>query len=203
MDFPDRNLFELQIPHNKTTFGSIQELLSVIYLLKNLVVDVQVQKVNIYGFSAGAGALVNTLEVLNTSKYDQQLKKIGVSSHDKIEILKAISQGWILLDAPLKSMDEIMDEIKQDADTKIVTERYRTNDMRPIDSIKKLKGLTLNVIVYFETPDEILSNRDDDLYASLLKQNNPNGNNIVIKGSSGGHIGYHVALWRMWQGKTK
>lgn len=201
-DFPDHNILERQLEPAVITYGSIQELLPLIYVLKKLVIDVGIQKISIYGFSAGCGAIVNALAVLNETKYDAELSKIGVTAQDKTKILAAIEKGWILLDAPLKSMDEITDSYAN-GKMDFLTKRYIQNDMRPIDALMKLKGLKLNVIVYFETPDEVVKNRDDDLYSHRLETANPKGQNIILKGSSGGHVSYHSKLWNTFRQKSK
>ena len=51
----------------------------------------------------------------------------------------------------------------------ILAQKYRDHDLKPIDSVKRLKGLSLNVLLYFDRKDEILSNRDDQLYIERLQ----------------------------------
>lgn len=197
-DFPDHNNFERKLDLHSTTMGTIQEILPVIYVLKTLAVDAGVKTLNVYGFSAGAGALVNALAVLNTTRYDTELSKKGITSNDKKIILKAIENGWVLLDAPLKSMDELT-ESNQMSEFNLLAKRFIKNDMRPIDSLKKLEGLKLNMIVYFEVPDEAVKNRDDDLFAKRLKEANTHGQTIVLKGHAGGHLSYHTLLWNTYR----
>ncbi|QLH37241.1 MAG: hypothetical protein HWD61_14750 [Parachlamydiaceae bacterium] len=84
-------------------------------------------------FSRG-GALINILATLNTSKYDRDLASIGINKQAKDQILQTLSRGWILLDAPLKSLDELS-QIKEPMH-KVLVERYRLNEMNPIDALK-------------------------------------------------------------------
>lgn len=197
-NFPDYGIFERNLKPSNVTLGSLQEILPLIYVLKKLAVDSNIKVLNIYGFSAGAGALVNALVLLNTTKHDAELEKIGVQTSDKKSIIQAIERGWVLLDAPLKSMDEIS-ESNGIYELDFLSKRYIKNEMRPIDSLKKLKGLKLNVIVYFETPDEVISNRDDDLYAERLKQVNNKGKTLILKDKTGGHTHYHSKLWNAYR----
>lgn len=54
-NFPDYGITD-ESDHTKSTFGSIDELLPLIYILKRCVVDLHISSINLYGFSAGGGA---------------------------------------------------------------------------------------------------------------------------------------------------
>lgn len=180
-----------------TTFGTLHEILPVIYLLKKLVVDGGLSSINLYGFSAGGGALVNTISVLNLERYGRELQGIGISKSDKYAILKALHRGTILLDASLKSIREIMETRGRDAELDVLASRYRQNGFEPIDSLQNWKGLSLHVLVYFEVPDEVLSNRDDALFINRLKFINA-GQVQFLSGNHGGHATYHKELWKAY-----
>jgi len=197
-NFPDYRILDRQYDLTKSVYGSIDEILPVVYMLNKLVVDGKLDKVNLYGFSAGGGAVINTLAVLNTHRFDTQLASIGVGADEKKVILNAIQNGWVLLDAPLKSMNEVNGRRGAGEGRDAVSSRYNKNGFNPIDNIPLLSGLKLNIIVYWEVPDEILSNRDDALFSERLKAVNPNGRNIILEGSTGGHVGYHAPLFRMY-----
>lgn len=198
-DLPDHDAVDGFYDVKKSAFGTINELQPLLYILKKLAIDANIQTISLYGFSMGAGVLINTLAVLNTTRFDTQLLTLGITTEGKKAILKAIEHGWILLDSPFKSMEEINAFCKRNPTNDALTKRYRSNDFRPIDSLRRLQGLALNVIVYFEVPDEAVKNRDDDLYFQKLQQFNPNGKNIVIKGSTGGHCSYHISLWETYR----
>lgn len=189
-NFPDFRIEDRGYNLSKSVYGSIDEILPVIYMLNKLVVEGKHDKVNLYGFSAGGGALINTLTILNTDQYDQPLLSIGVGEQQKKQILAAIQNGWILLDAPLKSMKRGRDPISK---------RYNKNRFNPIDNISRLTGLTLNIILYWEVPDEILSNRDDALYSERLMAANLHGRTVILEGNTGGHISYHAPLFQMYK----
>ena len=66
--------------------------------------------------------------------------------------------------------------------------------MNPIDNLLLLSGLKLNFLLHFQNPDEVLSNRDDELFVERLRSVNA-GNTKVITGFDKGHAGRHTVLW--------
>jgi len=197
-NFPDFNCVAKQYDPKKSSFGSIQELLPLLYVLKKCVIDGNLSSINLYGFSAGGSAVINTLAVLNHPYYDDMLANIGISATDKQKINQALSKGLIILDCPLKSIDEIMDLCGAPAEFKILAERYKSNNMRPIDALLQLSGLSFTILLYFENPDDILGNRDDALFIERLRKANK-GVTHVTTGRDGGHNGCHTALWQAYK----
>jgi predicted transcriptional regulator YdeE len=197
-NFPDAGLSNPFDP-SETSFGTIGDLLPGLFILKKYIVEEKIPKADLYGFSAGGGAIINILAVLNTNTYDQNLLSIGITEADKKQILNAIEKGLIILDVPLKSVAEIIDFRGKDPNLVAIGERYIQNDMEPIDSIKKLSGLSLHFIVFFQTPDLILSNRDDDLFIERLKEYNSKGTTVALFGQDGGHSNCHSTLWRYYE----
>ncbi len=106
-----------------------------------------------HGFSAGGGAVVNAIAVLNGTAYDSELRKIGVGAEEKKRLLFAIQRGIVVLDTPLKSVEEIMDFRGSSEEFEILANKYREHGFRPIDSLKMLKGLSLNILLYFDKVD--------------------------------------------------
>lgn len=196
-DFPDAGI---GVKHDAryTTFGTIYEILPVLFVLKKLVIDGDIKSIDLYGFSAGGGALVNTISILNSDTYDAELKTLGILKQEKRAILKALHNGTILLDCSLKSMKEIVDFRGHDKALDMTTNRYQLNRFEPIEALKKWEGLSLNVIVYFEVPDEVLSNRDDALFIERLRLYNKAGRVLSLSGSNGGHAAYHKMLWKSY-----
>lgn len=196
-NFPDFGKTEDNLDEaEKTTFGTIHELLPAMYVLKKCIIDEKLDEIDLYGLSAGGGALINVLAVLNTTTYDSNLKEIDIHQEEKREILAAIQRGRIILDVPLKSIEEIIDFHGSQPHLEIVNERYKNNEMVPIAALKHLKNLALHFLVYFENPDEVLSNRDDLLFLDTLKKYNQNGTTIEIIGTSGRHGCHHPLLWK-------
>lgn len=200
-NFPDYSIHYRRIPADQVAYGTIKELLPAVYLLKRIVVDAQAEKVTLYGFSAGGAAVVNLVTLLNTASDNKDLSVIGVTQEDVQKILAAIQKGAVLLDSPLKSIDEFNaahPEASWDPKNALFTSRYRENGMNPIEAIAKWKGLDLSVVVFFQNPDEAISNRDDALFKEKLLQANPHGRNVVLTGNEGGHLGFHRSLWKAY-----
>lgn len=185
-NFPDYDLNNREYDPYKSVFGTIHEILPLLYVIRRCVIDAKLASINLYGFSAGGGAIINMLAVLNCSTYDEQLSAIGITRKDKKEIIAAIQRGHIILDCPLKSVDEIMAIREKTPEFIVLAERYRNNNMRPIDAMNSLEGLILNVIVHFQQPDEIVGNCDDDLFIARLRKANKGTTNVVL-GNDGGH----------------
>lgn len=199
-NFPDYDIKEdREYDYRKATFGTIDELLPALYVLKQIVIDKDVDSVDLYGFSAGGGALINVIGVLNTSRYDKELKEIGIRALERERLLSAIQRGIIILDTPLKSMEEIIDYRGSTAEFECLAKNYRDNNLRPIDSLRLLKGLSLDILLHFQIKDEILSNRDDNIYIENLKKIQPR--TLVIMGDDGGHMSCHLTLWEAYSQK--
>ncbi len=197
-NFPDYDLHRRAYDPKTSAFGSINELLPFLYLIKKCVIDGQQEKIDLYGFSAGGAVIINMLAVLNSNAYDQELHKIGISAENKETIRAAIQRGTIILECPMKSFEEIMDTRGRSPEFETLAKRYAQNNMRPIESVNNLKGLSLNILLYFENPDDILGNRDDQLFAERLKKANA-GKTEVISGYYGGHNTYHKSLWERYK----
>lgn len=193
-NFPDYNLHARPYDPKKSTFGSIQEILPLLYILKLCVIDAQVPSVNLYGFSAGGGAIINLLSILYGTKYNQELQNIGIVTEIKKKILTAVEAGHVILDCPLKSWEEVMALRGVSRDFSIIAERYVLNNMRPIDVLKDLQDMHLTIFLHFQVPDEILSNRDDALFIERLRKANT-GVTTVTLGHDAGHNSFHTLLW--------
>lgn len=201
-NFPDHDFYDGNYDTKKISFGSIAELLPALAILKMEVIDKKKEAINLYGFSAGGGALINLFAPLTLSTYDEELKKIGISNEEKKRILHAIQKGWIILDVPLKSVEEIIDFRGPTKELEAFAKQYKKNYLRPIDSLKYLENLALNIIVHFQVPDEILSNRDDELYIERIKKYNAKGKTHIVIGHDGGHIAPHPSLWQFYKNIT-
>ena len=197
-NFPDHDLQNK--PYNPLTsaFGTIRELLPLLYVLKKYVIEKEMSAIDLYGRSAGGGALINLLSVLNRSTYDHELEQIGIHATAKEKIIKAIQNGIILLDVPLKSVEEIIEFRGSTPELEILAKNYRDHHFRPIDSLENLKGLSLDVILHFQNPDEVVFNRDDALFIERLKKANHLGSTSVVIGHDGGHSAPHHSLWQCY-----
>lgn len=178
------------------SYGTLDEILPALYVLKKAIVDEKRKNITLYGFSAGGGAIINVLNVLNSNHFDRELEKIGIRNEDKSQILSALKKGVIVLDVPLKSIRELVETRGAYPELVSMQNRYKESAMEPIDVLKTLK-MDYTILVYFEKPDQVLGNRDDDLFIDLLKKANL-GQTIQLQGSSGGHASAHNALWQYY-----
>ncbi len=196
-NFPDYNITPA-IDHTKAAYGTIKEILPLLYILKRCVHDLQLKKINLYGFSAGAGAIINALAALNQTRFDTELHTIGITQAIKKEIINALEKGLIILDCPLKSCEEIIDLRGKSPEFEILASNYKKNSMRQIDSLQFLAGLQLNILLHFQKPDQILGNRDDTLFIERLQKANK-GTTTVVVGFDGGHNTMHRTLWNAYK----
>ncbi len=202
-NFPEHDIKQGKQYDPKTaSFGTIDELLPAFYVMKKIVIDQELESIDLYGFSAGGGAVINAIAVLNGSAHDSALKRIGVGVEEKKKLLSAIQRGIVVLDAPLKSVEEIMDFRGPSEEFEILAKKYRENGFKPIDSVKMLKGLSLNVLLYFDKKDEVLSNRDNQLYIERLQGSQADERVNVIVGDEGGHMAPHYSLWKEYAQMT-
>ena len=193
-NFPDYGITS-DSDHSKSLFGTINEILPLLYIIKYYACNLNIAQVNLYGFSAGAGAIINALAILHRFLHKDALKKIGIARDDVAKMLRALRQGLIILDCPLKSIEEIVALRGKTPELEIMASRYAKNNMNPIDVLNQLSRLNMNIILHFQNPDEILGNRDDALFIERLQKDN-GGITKVIMGSNGGHNVYHSSLWK-------
>ena len=198
-NFPDARVFDQEnFDPKKTSFGTIHELLPALYVIKQCVINAGLNKLHLCGFSAGGAAIINLLGVLNQGCYDDQLATIGIASEDKSRLLAALQEGHIILNCPLKSIEEIIAARGDSLFLRTLAQRYAANGFCPLDTVSYLAGLKLFVVLHFQEDDEILSNRDDQLFYTQLKNviESSQGKLVYLRGNDGGHNVYHTSLWR-------
>lgn len=194
-NFPDYDYGQKPIEAKDLTFGTPDEILPLLYVIKKSVINDGLDEIDLYGFSAGGGAVINALAALNTMRFSDKLKHIGINQEEREKMLKAIQKGQIVLHCPLKSIREIIAFKGLTPQLEVVQKNYRDNGMEPIDALECLNNLSLNIVLYFNSPDEILSNRDDTLYYERLKGINAKGTTVLITGYEKGHNSNHPLLW--------
>jgi len=192
-NFPDHDI-NSGSDHAAISYGSAHEILPLIYLLKYYVCDLNQRAINVYGFSAGGGAIINALVALTTDRYDSALTGLGITPQDKNKIMSALHDGVVILDCPLKSVAEIIALRGKSSELNAMARNFANNDFEPINALEKLHNPHLTIILYFEKGDTILSNRDDDLFYGRLVRANK-GKTTFITGRDGGHNSYHRKLW--------
>lgn len=196
-NFPDYNI-NPSVDHRQAAYGTIKEILPLLFILKRCVNDLQIKKINLYGFSAGGGAIINALAALNNNRFDKDLEAIEITSDTKTTIMKALEHGLIILDCPLKSFEEVYTTRLPTKEFKILSETYIKNNFVPLETLTTLSGLKLNILLHFQKPDQILGNRDDQLFIERLRKANA-GTTTVVVGYDGGHNAMHRTLWNAYK----
>ncbi|MBJ7449627.1 MAG: hypothetical protein JHC93_04630 [Parachlamydiales bacterium] len=195
-DFPDAGLMEGGKEAHEMAFGSFNELVPPLQILKQIIQEERCQEVVLYGRSAGGGALINTIAVLNNKMHTDKLLNIGIDEETVKSILEVIQNGSILLDCPLKTIEEIIDLRGPNKELLFLNHRYKLNEMLPLDQIKYLVGLKLNIILHFLDPDDVIYNRDDTIFYERLKTANSKGETHLVVGNEGLHGDIiHQQLW--------
>lgn len=195
-NFPDYGIAD-DADHAHSVFGSIDELLPLLYLMHFYACVQKVSTIHLYGFSAGGGAVINALAVLNQRKYLDQLSEMGIKESDIPVMLAAIERGSVILDCPLKSIQEIVDYSGMTPVLQVLGPRYERNRMNPIESVAQLAGLKLRVFLHFQDPDDVIGNRDDQLFIERL-QEVVTGSVVLTTGSEGGHELPHGEVWERY-----
>jgi len=132
-NFPDHDIDD-DFDIHTSSFGTIREYLPVVFMLKACVEN-GISHINLYGYSAGGGAIINALAILNNPKYRESLAGIGVDDQDRSVIAQAVSNGLIILDTPLKSVTEILSIRPNDVAMQILAVRFSANGFEAIDAI--------------------------------------------------------------------
>jgi hypothetical protein len=197
-NFPDYDILTRKKNVRKISYGTLDEILPALYAMKKCVVDAGAKSLSLYGFSAGAGAVINCLALLNSAQSLEELRWVGIGPMERKAILGAVQSGIVVLDVPLKSIEEIIANTGSSARLEMLAKQYRDHGMVPIEVLEQLEGLQLNVMVFFQKPDEILSNRDDTLFIERLKRYNSKGKNTAIIADEEGHNGFHKSLWKAY-----
>ncbi|MCH9633047.1 MAG: hypothetical protein S4CHLAM6_13980 [Chlamydiae bacterium] len=184
---------------NKTMMATHLEVMPLLYVLKKSLSEKRLSRISLYGHALGGANIIQALSILNTNEQDPLLEKYGIGADDKIKMLEAIKKGWVVLDVPFKSIEEIID-LRGPSETLLMYQKRaaENNIQSPIETLKKLKGLNLNILVFFDTNNEQMSNRDDSLFFKNIVDANSLGTNILISSDNGGHDAPHPSLWKFY-----
>ena len=196
-NFPDYNITD-ESDHRKMAYGTVDEILPLLYILNFYVCNQDIEKINLYGVSSGGGAVINALAILNKYSYQDELQLIGITHKNAKKILSAIDKGIVILECPLKSVQKIIDFMGATENLLYYHQNYEANHLNPITTVQQLINLKLTILLHFTNPDEVLSNRDDVLFIDRLKQANKGITHITTDTHSG-HSKFHAELWRRYK----
>ncbi len=180
--------------------GQVPDVLSTIYVLKWMRDTLNVQEVDLFGYSRGGATLLNTIAVLNDKNgtYDQDLGRIGITKKDRSELLSMIQKGAHVLNCPLTDMNTTISEFVQSKHPGWINAfssftRYKKDGLQGLTSALSFQGLKLNILAHFQYRDTIISNKNEALLYSRLAQHNPLTTFMVL-GNDGGHMHRHTSL---------
>ena len=185
-NFPSHGPQIRKKPPEELTFGCFSELIPFFQALRQCVVGGNLDKIHLYGFSAGGGAIVNVLKILHLGLYPKELAQLQIHLEEREQILSAIQKGKIILDCPLKSVAEVSKGQKRAPVFAHFEKIYRENRFEPITSLKGLQGLDLEILLHFQSPDTTLTNEEDLHYIKQIKQVCPKTHFVI--GDEGKHF---------------
>ncbi len=197
-DFRDRGVVIPKLRHSN--LGQLPDVLPALYTLKWAKDTLNLDEIDLFGYSRGAAVVLNMLAVLNdkTGKYDNDLARLQIYAKERSELLAMIQRGCITLNCPLTNANVSANfRFKEFAPNvlKLFSKvaRYKIDGIQAIESAEQLAGLKLNILMHFQYHDTIVSNANEaELYARLAKHN-PETTYVVL-GNNGGHIHTHAAL---------
>lgn len=196
--FRDRGVILPKLRH--ANLGQLPDVLSGLVVLKWAADTLNLDAIDLYGYSRGGATILNTLAVLNdkTGAYDTDLMRIGIDADERKKLLSIIQNGSIVLDAPLTDMNVSVNERLKNHGKNAVKAlskitQYQPYGLQGLTSAHQLDGLKLNILLHFQYKDRIVSNRNEaELYQALYEQN-PKTTYIVL-GNDGGHLHTHASL---------
>lgn len=196
--FRDRGVILPKLRH--ANLGQLPDVLSGLVVLKWAKDTMDLDTVDLYGYSRGGATILNTLAVLNdkTGAYDTDLMRIGIDTQERKKLLSIIQNGSIVLDAPLTDMNvSINEKLKNHSKTAVKAlsrlTHYQPYGLQGLTSAHQLDGLKLNILLHFQYKDRIVSNKNEAELYQALYEHNPKTTYIVL-GNDGGHLHTHASL---------
>lgn len=187
-NFPDAG-WRLPFPFFYSSFGQISDVLPALYALAYAYDHFEVNAIDIFGYSRGGAVAINMIAVLHDTHgtYDEALAYIGIDTNKRKKLLEIIQKGSLVLNCPLADTNATM-QMYSPVIRKFFSKvtQYKADGLQAIQSVQKLGGLTLNILVHFQYHDKRVFNiKDGDLY-SAFKHHNPETTFLVL-GNDGGH----------------
>ncbi len=170
----------------KCCFGQLKELLPALYVMNYARKVLNVDALDLVGFSRGGATLVNALHVLTdtSGKYDTHFEHIGFSQKDRLDLINAINKGSIVLRASIIDVRDI-DEAYRGL-ISMLCKNYKAQGLQPIVSAHSIQGITCPVLIHFQHNDRrVLNVKEADFYAAFCKRNPEH--TFLHMGNDGGH----------------
>lgn len=194
-NFPDAG-WRLPFPFIYSSFGQISDVLPALYTLAYSYDHFDIHAIDIFGYSRGGAVAINMIAVLNDTEgtYDELLAYIGIDAAKRKKLLEIVQKGSLVLNCPLADTNATM-QMYSPLIRKFFSKvtQYKVDGLQALQSVQKLKGLSLNVLLHFQFHDRRVFNiKDGDLYIAF-KQHNPATTYLVL-GNDGGHIHTQTSL---------
>lgn len=197
-NFRDRGVIMPKIQHS--SMGQLPDVLQALYVLKWAHTTLNLDAIDIFGYSRGGATTVNMIAVLNdkTGIYDADLADIGIDSAEREKLLSIIQNGCIVLNCPLMDVKICVENrfhsfAKKALKALELFSSYKRDGMQAIDMAKKLDGLNLKILMHFQFNDRIVPNKREAEFYQNISAHNPYSTFVVL-GNDGGHVHTHRAL---------
>ena len=197
-NFRDRGVIIPKIQHS--SMGQLPDVLQALYVLKWAQNTLNLDSIDIFGYSRGGATTINMIAVLHdkTGKYDADLARIGIDQKERKKLLEIIQNGCIVLDCPLMDVKVCAEYKFNNFAQKALkalsfVSHYKRDGMQAIDMAKKLNGLTLKILMHFQYNDKIVPNKREAEFYHNVSAHNPYSTFVVL-GNDGGHLHTHRTL---------
>lgn len=195
-NLPDRVSFIPPIINRwyHTSFGQINEILPTLYALNYLRAALELDGIDLIGYSRGAAVITNMLFVLfdTTGAYDQALASIGIDTEDRLALIQLLEQGSIVLTCPLRSMKKVFEDhwivskIPGHVAAIGYATKFKTDGMQPLESAHALSRFSIPLLIHYQHNDESVGSAyESEFYSALAERNSKD--TFLLVGNDGGH----------------
>jgi pimeloyl-ACP methyl ester carboxylesterase len=181
-----------------SNLGQLPDVLSALFTLKWMKDTLQIDEVDLCGYSRGGATLLNMICVLHDASgaYDYDLARIGIDAQERAALLRMIERGCHVLNCPLTDANVTIESRMKNTKWINLFEqftKYKRNGLQGLRSAQGFAGLRLNMLIHFQHNDRIVSNLNEAELYYRLATHNPKDTYIVL-GDNGGHLHSHAAL---------
>lgn len=199
-NFRDRGILFPKLKYS--SLGQLPDVLQALYVLKWTKDTLNLDAIDLFGYSRGGATTINMIAVLNekTGIYDADLARIGINAEERAELLNVIQNGSIVLNCPLTDLNttarfRLKDYAPQALRALATVSKYKLDGLQALDAAKNLTGLKLNILIHYQHNDCVVSNENEAEFYKRLARHNPE-TTFVVLGNDGGHLHTHHALSR-------
>jgi len=193
-----------------SSLGQRPDALVAIYALKTINEELHPDVINIYGFSRGTAAAVNTEAILadTSDKYDADLQRIGVTPEIRAELLEKIRRGALILNTPMgNGNDAIKRHVAWIPQWIKLAATWAASNYNPAgphleESANHINSPGRKAFLYFEQDDNMTGNKAaNKKLCNAFMRNNPE-TTTIIEGADGDSWGFGGHAHHLTGGKT-